>query len=186
MTQSLNVELDAHLWLLHYLFLPILNREIKAWAEAWNNHRMQIPGHGHRSPADLRFFDRLHNGYRGRKPGSENDLEDDEDMTEEEAQEYGIDWEQYDNAAAQNHEQEQEQQDPFPQNPFLTHEPEHHPHVMVDESRRPFTDEQLAIFQHNLRLFPQHILQAATPDDKKGLWVMALTLAKLVWEHSNE
>ncbi|KAG1893178.1 uncharacterized protein F5891DRAFT_963393, partial [Suillus fuscotomentosus] len=47
---DLKPNLDAHIWLLHHVFLDALNEDAIQWAEAWNHHRLCIPGGGQRSP----------------------------------------------------------------------------------------------------------------------------------------
>ena len=34
----LNPDNEYHVWCLHYVFLPIVNRHIKNWKDAWVNH----------------------------------------------------------------------------------------------------------------------------------------------------
>jgi hypothetical protein len=75
-----------HIWLLHYLFLPRINQQLAFFAESWNQHRIQIRGGPNRSPADMFGFDMLVHGIRG-------DQLPEEDLTEEELEVYGVDWE---------------------------------------------------------------------------------------------
>jgi len=35
---GLDVNSDAHLWLLHFLFIPMINNDAGQWAAAWNSH----------------------------------------------------------------------------------------------------------------------------------------------------
>ena len=173
----LQIDLDAHIWLVHYLFLGPLNQDIMAWANSWNNHRMQIPGMGHRSPAELRFFNTLLHGSRG-QPQQMVDSEE-EVLSADEILEYGIDWEAYDNRV----EQEAEADDPFPQNPFLTHQPERLSYVEVDESRCPFSDRQLVAFQHNISLLPENVRMGNSLEDRKQLFLLALNIAQQIWNY---
>lgn len=36
----LDPDSDAHLWCLHYVFLPIINRHLTEWKNAWIHHPM--------------------------------------------------------------------------------------------------------------------------------------------------
>ncbi|KAJ3965403.1 hypothetical protein EV361DRAFT_785815, partial [Lentinula raphanica] len=64
-------QLDAsspnHIWLLQYLFLPVINQSLNFWVEAWNCHRIsQRRGDGPaRSPEDMWGFNMLSQGIRG-------------------------------------------------------------------------------------------------------------------------
>ncbi|ESK83233.1 hypothetical protein Moror_3271 [Moniliophthora roreri MCA 2997] len=89
-------ELEAHhglkhhnhnyLWLLHLLFLPLINEHLTFWAESWNHHRITIwQGGPSCSPYDMFRFDMLVCGWRG---GS---LEDHR-MSQEELEVFGINW----------------------------------------------------------------------------------------------
>ena len=42
---------EAHLWCLHRVFLPIINRDINTWKNAWINHPMRTEKN--RSPLQL-------------------------------------------------------------------------------------------------------------------------------------
>ncbi|KAJ7166345.1 hypothetical protein C8R43DRAFT_878082 [Mycena crocata] len=83
---GLDINNINHIWLLHFLFLSTINSQLAFFAQSWNQHRIQIRRGPNRSPADMFVFDMLVNGVRG------NQLPDDE-MSEEELEVYGIDWE---------------------------------------------------------------------------------------------
>lgn len=86
---GLDINNTHHIWLLHLLFLPTINQELTFFAESWNQHRIQIRNGPNRSPADLFGFDMLVHGIRGSQLGSgPND-----NMTEEELEVFGVDWE---------------------------------------------------------------------------------------------
>jgi hypothetical protein len=64
---GLDVELDSHIWLLHYLFLKYINKDANDWANLWNRHPMQLP-QGERSgksPWDMFFDGMILYGARG-------------------------------------------------------------------------------------------------------------------------
>jgi hypothetical protein len=109
----LQPNLDAHIWLLHHLFLDAIE-----WAEAWNHHHLHVPGGGQQSPREMFFFGMIQNGARGYEPtllSGDNDVDD--------IQEYRIDWEDYDNDDIQNYHNNTNttDSDDHAQNPFFTH-----------------------------------------------------------------
>ncbi|KAJ6600315.1 hypothetical protein DFH09DRAFT_901510, partial [Mycena vulgaris] len=83
---GLDINNDAHIWLLHFLFLATINSQLAFFAQSWNQHRIQIRNGPNRSPADMFVFDMLVNGVRG------NQLPTEEVLNEEELEVYGIDW----------------------------------------------------------------------------------------------
>ena len=42
---SLDVDNSSHVWALHYIFLPRLNRELQAFQQQWNNHGLRTEHH---------------------------------------------------------------------------------------------------------------------------------------------
>jgi len=83
---GLDINNIHHIWLLHFLFLPIINQQLAFFAESWNQHRIQIRNGPNRSPADLFGFDMMVHGVRGHQ------LPVDE-LNDEELEVYGVDWE---------------------------------------------------------------------------------------------
>ncbi|KAH9854258.1 hypothetical protein C2E23DRAFT_867706 [Lenzites betulinus] len=83
---SLDTTIPAHIWLLHHLFVHHINQDALEWAEAWNSHRISLPGGQSRSPRDMFIFGVLEHGAQGveerlrREPSPES------------LQEFGIDW----------------------------------------------------------------------------------------------
>ncbi|KAJ7693242.1 hypothetical protein B0H14DRAFT_3100750 [Mycena olivaceomarginata] len=85
---GLRPDLDAHIWLLHHLFLPGINQDATDWAQTWNEHKIRFDGERTRSPRDMFFFGMIQNGARGF-----DELQDgDDDVGDLDA--YGIDWEE--------------------------------------------------------------------------------------------
>ncbi|KAF8164424.1 hypothetical protein BJ912DRAFT_863836 [Pholiota molesta] len=82
---GLDINNPNHIWLLQFLFLPTINQDLTFFAEAWNEHLIQIRDGPNRSPIDMFNFDMLVHGVRG------SDLT--EVMSAEELEVYGIDWE---------------------------------------------------------------------------------------------
>jgi hypothetical protein len=93
--EGLDVNNPAHIWLLHHLFLDNINRDALAWAETWNNHKLQIRGEPQQTPQEMFFFSMLEDGPRGlsgprqNSEGGLDGLAEGEDVTL-----YGIDWEE--------------------------------------------------------------------------------------------
>jgi hypothetical protein len=86
---GLEVNNRNHIWLLHHLFLPRINEQLTFFAESWNHHRIQIRRGPNRSPIDMFVFDMLVHGVRGDQINQEPTNE----MSEEELEVFGIDWE---------------------------------------------------------------------------------------------
>jgi hypothetical protein len=82
---GLDINNTHHIWLLHYLFLTIINDELTFFAQAWNQHRLQIRNGPNRSPMDMFVFDTLVHGVRSTPL--------DENLSPEELEVYGVDWE---------------------------------------------------------------------------------------------
>jgi len=83
---GLDINNIHHIWLLHHLFLHLINHQLAFFAESWNQHRIQIRDGPNRSPANMFGFDMLVHGVRG-------DQLPEDDLTEEELEVYGVDWE---------------------------------------------------------------------------------------------
>ncbi|KAJ6449897.1 hypothetical protein C8R45DRAFT_1057262 [Mycena sanguinolenta] len=84
---GLDINNVAHIWLLHFLFLGTINSQLTFFAEAWNQHRIQIRNSANRSPTDMFVFDMFINGVRGDQLPP-----DEENLDEDELEVYGIDW----------------------------------------------------------------------------------------------
>jgi hypothetical protein len=166
---GLKNEFPAHIWLIHRLFLNPINADIMDWANSWNNHKMTISGlprgHARKSPHDQRWFSMLENGARGFEP-------EDEHLDADEIDEYGIDWDAYDDPMILNHHDSANPVDPLAHNPFVAHEPEEFSIVEVDEPGCLLSASQLD--QLNLRL--AQIPFGRTIHDHRKLWIEAFAL----------
>lgn len=85
MRHGLDANNANHIWLLHYIFLGVINAELSFFADSWNHHRIQIRHGPNRSPIDMFGFDMLIHGVRGI-------MQNEPEMTEAELEVYGIDW----------------------------------------------------------------------------------------------
>jgi hypothetical protein len=86
---GLDIESDNHVWLLHYLYLGLINEDALKWGAAWNQHPMRLPNgqSGGRSPINQYIMGLAEQGLRGT----------DDKAYEEEGEEYGIDWDDLEN-----------------------------------------------------------------------------------------
>jgi hypothetical protein len=64
----------------------MLNQQLSFFAESWNHHQIQSRHGPNRSPMDMFGFDMLVHGVRG------DELPQDETLTDEDLEAYGIDW----------------------------------------------------------------------------------------------
>lgn len=86
---GLDINNPNHIWLLQFLFLPLINFQLQFFAESWNNHKLHIRNGPNRSPIDMFGFDMLVYGVRGREI----------DLSEDELELYGLDWDAFDDDA---------------------------------------------------------------------------------------
>lgn len=83
---------DAHVWLLHHLFLPRINNELWHWMEGWNEHTIsRLPDRRARSPRDLYEVGMIEHGVRGW------DIPRPEEVDPAELHVYGVDDEEFNN-----------------------------------------------------------------------------------------
>ena len=86
---GLDVNSNNHIWLLHHLFLPSINRDVAEFVNTWNNHRIKIQGGTGRSPIDMYGFDMLALGERGDPPVLPEELEM---LSPGDVETFGVDW----------------------------------------------------------------------------------------------
>ena len=102
--EGLDLNNSAHIWLLHHLFLDDINGDALAWAETWNNHKLQIRGESQQTPQEMFFFSMIEdgphglNGPRQNRDGDQEGLEEAGDISF-----YGVDWEDMDNEVLMEH-----------------------------------------------------------------------------------
>ncbi|KAG0707023.1 hypothetical protein DFH29DRAFT_980038 [Suillus ampliporus] len=162
-TGGLNPDNTAHIWLLHHLFLPLINQEATQWANAWNMHKMALPdGQQSRSPADLQWFSILQSGACGFDAASFQPP--DEDLNADEVDNYGIDWEAYKDQRIHAHHTEGH-------NPFVAHRPDHFNMVEVEELNCPLSPQHLATLHQYIENLPDSIMT-----ERKILWMQSMQL----------
>ncbi|KAG6837599.1 hypothetical protein H0H93_007013 [Arthromyces matolae] len=163
---GLNVDIDAHIWLVHYLFLDAINDDLKAWAEIWNHHVLARRGELHRSPREMYMFGIQENGFRGIFI---------DDAVEGNVEEFGIDWNEVDNAAARNHHNEHNVNDGDSTDPFTLPAPDHLSHVEVVDPHCPFSPIQLTLFESQVSALQTFHLQDM--HSRRLLWIDSLAIA---------
>ncbi|KDQ05870.1 hypothetical protein BOTBODRAFT_122172, partial [Botryobasidium botryosum FD-172 SS1] len=161
---------DAHIWLLHHLFLSVINAHVLEFQAAWNSHVLEIDGGRYRSPRDLWWFGQLERGARGLNVYSPPD----DDLQPEDLEGYGIDWEAMGHPATMRH---FHQHNPHlaadDENPFRTGD--QMPYVDVPEVACPLTLQEVRYLDDHLHHFPNTI--HSTKEERIQLWVTALRLA---------
>lgn len=168
---GLNPNLEAHIWLLHYLFLNSIDQDAQDWAHSWNNHKLRFNNERTRSPRDMFFFGMIQNGPRGlsldNQPPPDEHIED--------LAHYGVDWEDIDNANILEHHQRFNPGDLDSSNhPFNTHTPEQLSHVEIPAVSCPFDDETLEQFDTQISSLPFFLSRNMT--SRHNLWIHALAL----------
>lgn len=83
---GLDINSDQHIWLLHVLFLPLINQELELFRDSWNFHKIQLRNGPNRSPIEMFGFDMMVHGVRG-------DALSNDELSDEELEVYGVDWE---------------------------------------------------------------------------------------------
>ncbi|KAJ4484574.1 hypothetical protein C8R41DRAFT_936046 [Lentinula lateritia] len=181
---SLEVELgllpdiDEHIWLLHYLFLPSINQDAHEWAGSWNSHNLQLQNERDRSPQDMFFFGAIQEGLRG-PTGAPTHLEE----HVEHVATYGVDWQDLGDATLLRHHNENNPHELEDLDHRRTRQPPHLSLVEVPAFNCPFeSEEQLEIFNDALLAMPEYHSRDMT--QRKSLWVQALDLLELLLPHS--
>lgn len=59
---GLNPDNDAHIWLLHHLFLDQINSDAETWMATWNQHVLARGVQAHQSPQQLYTHGMVTNG----------------------------------------------------------------------------------------------------------------------------
>lgn len=143
---------------------------------------MQIPGIGTTSPSDLRWFSLLRDGAHGFSPSeSAGNFDPPEDtLSADEVAEYGIDWDAYNNHRIHDHHSNNNSTDQFAENPFISHYPDDFNVVDVQESKCPFSSDELNLFNYNFSLLPESIRSSRDISGLKQLWILALEICKQI------
>jgi hypothetical protein len=95
--EGLDVDNPSHIWLLQHLFLEQINQDALSWAEAWNNHKLQVPDGHQQTPQEMFFFSMVEDGPRGLNGPRQNIQGGQDELEGEETSLYGVDWEDMEN-----------------------------------------------------------------------------------------
>jgi hypothetical protein len=158
-----DVDNNAHIWLVHFLFLGYINTDADAWMRAWNMHTLSQHGERHLSPNDLYIRGMAVHGVHGLRPNhttqdTRHTVPEDTThhfapvtsevppvLNEQDQMSYGIDWDEFDVTDIIDHHRNRHstnQTDPVA-NPFLTLNPADTHFVVVPDIRCPFNDHQI-------------------------------------------
>jgi len=162
---GLSPDLDAHIWLLHHLFLADINQDAEEWAVVWNSHRMHIRGERERSPRDMFIFGMIQNGPCG--------LEQDE---VEDINGYGVDWADLDDPAILGHHEQHNPDDAAIHNPFVSRDPDEYSHVEVANAPSPLSSEQIELLDQELSQVP--LYRSRSMSARRDMWIHALAFCR--------
>lgn len=169
---GLNIDSDAHIWLLHHIFLEKINSDASAWTATWNNHTLSRRGQPHRSPQQMYVHGIVTNGVRGIHLDSGEPAEINHE-------EYGIDWEDLDRPVIRRHHETFNPENQVENdNPFIVNHPDRLSHVEVPDARCPFRDDQLHVFNTELQNLPD--ILSNDEHSLRLIWIRALALATRV------
>lgn len=180
---GLEPDLDAHIWLLHHLFLPAINQDAQDWARTWNEHKIRFNDERTRSPRDMFFFGMVQNGPRGilafMDDEDDGPVLDDEDEDIEDLTMYGVDWDDInDDAIIAHHNEFNETEDPEEgeDEVFFNHGPRELSHVEIEEPLCPFTEEEVAYIDEQLTQYPAS--QSRSMTSRRTVWIYALGISR--------
>ncbi|KAF7350246.1 hypothetical protein MVEN_01328100 [Mycena venus] len=162
---GLNPTVAEHIWLLHHLFLHSIDEDAQEWAEAWNQHDLQIRGERTRSPHDIFFFSQLQDGPRGLERMV---APPDDDVSDPST--YGIDWDVIDDPALMQHHLLQNPEEWADSNPFSPNARDLS-EVSCEAPNSPFSPQQIAYLDREL---------AAAVD----LTSRSMNVRKMVWKEA--
>ncbi|KAJ7728130.1 hypothetical protein B0H14DRAFT_2410102, partial [Mycena olivaceomarginata] len=170
---GLDINNVAHIWLLHFLFLGTINTQLAFFAEAWNQHRIQIRNSTNRSPTDMFVFDMYVNGVRGdRLPPEE------ENLNEEELEVYGIDWQGLrDNGVLQSQAQNNSMGEGSSSWVGRTGPPPDLSQVAVQPPTGTLTEEEVTELYSSF----SHLFGSAEDPDIISLWTQALAHVRVLY-----
>ncbi|KAF7376666.1 hypothetical protein MSAN_00083500 [Mycena sanguinolenta] len=165
---SLQQENTAHIWLLHHLFLAAIDEDVQEWVEAWNSHKISLPGGGRRSPRDMFTFGLLEQGPRG----LDTLLFQQEEAAYAHIEEYGVDWEAQSDPVIIQHLADSSAVPSSDGNPFsLSPTPSTMNEVIVEPPTGPLSADQINRLDSELSL-------------RVDLSSRDMGVRKLVWEEA--
>ncbi|KAK1223937.1 hypothetical protein PQX77_013176 [Marasmius sp. AFHP31] len=173
---------DAHIWLLHYLFLDAINEDAIEWAETWNHHTVTIRGGTDQSPREMFFFGQLENGWRDMSVflNSGQEFVDVDPLGDEEVMGYGIDWDDVEDRDISCHHTEYNDGE---DNNIVTvsrgsNVPLFLSLVEVPTYDCPLTDDQFDMLNDHIASLPYSFTNHM--GDRKRLWIQVLRFCREV------
>jgi hypothetical protein len=174
-----NVESEAHLWLLHFLFLGRLNQQLKNWIAIWNNHTHSGTN---KTPNDMYKQGTLQYGSRSLylAPLSTQDPV----ANEEQLTDYGMDWNAFDDNNIRSHHNAYNNipDESGSANPFLSENPDEMSHVEVPITPCPLSSVNVDQLNNYLQQLPCYHSQNF--DQLALLWNYALAYATSVAQNA--
>ncbi|KNZ77035.1 hypothetical protein J132_07756 [Termitomyces sp. J132] len=161
----LDADNNAHIWLLHYLFLNAINTDLEVWAEVWNYLVLAHQNEHYCSSSDMFAFGMQKNGLQ--------ELHLNETI-DENLEGFGINWNDIDNTQIRNHYDAHNANDGNAANPFLYPPPDHLSHTEVLDPQCPFTTEQLALFEPCIAELP--IFNMQDMQSQQLFWIDSLSI----------
>ncbi|KAJ6596544.1 hypothetical protein B0H10DRAFT_2327202 [Mycena sp. CBHHK59/15] len=165
---DLRPDLDAHIWLLHHLFLPAINQDAADWAKVWNEHKIRFDNERTRSPRDLFFFGMIQNGLH--------------------LDACGIDWEELHNEDIMGqhaeHNTDAQLDSDVLENPFYNEGHHQLSHVDVQEPLCPFSAEDVALLDAQLAVNPHS--QSRNMNSRRSVGIDALAFCRDLYEYGIE
>ena len=165
---GLRVDNDGHVWLLHHLYLDLLNEQIMEWAAHWNAHTICLKREKNKSPR--RMF--LQGTRERNAPGMREVTEAHEEAIEDLAK-FGVDYDAMEDGALIDHLQAHNG------NPFHDHAPNHFNKVRCEAPEPPLTVDQLRVLDNTLR--EDFDLATKNMEVWKLIWDRALRVCHAVW-----
>ena len=164
---NLDVSDPSHIWLLHWLFIAAINTEALGWAEAWNDHKIQLEGERRSTPQQLFIRSSVTDGIRGLPPHSSNDGEEIEDYMS-----FGVDWGALQDPQLMAHHQENN-----PGSTAIDH-PYDHPdwinEVVCDPPDCPLASDQVERLERDLAAVVD--IESKDMNVRRVVWSTALQL----------
>ncbi|KAH9948437.1 hypothetical protein B0H21DRAFT_690181 [Amylocystis lapponica] len=174
---GLNPTNQAHIWLLHYLFLSSVMHDALEWAEAWNAHKLQVKRQRQRSPRDMFFFGMLQEGPRGFSAFMPSgDIE----LNPLDISSYGVDWDVMDDPVLMAHHLTHNPHEWEDENPFVpATTPVNLSEVVCDPPNCPFSPEQMIMFTSMLHLSTDST--SRNMNVRRLVWLEALHICREIF-----
>ncbi|THV03219.1 hypothetical protein K435DRAFT_299205 [Dendrothele bispora CBS 962.96] len=175
----------GHIWLLHHLFLAVINNELELWIGAWNNHTLSHRTERHTTPKVMYVQGSARYGHRTVQVDPSTGevsafipLDDPISLDTEQTAGYGIDWDDALDSRLSGHHHEQNahrSDEPVP-NIYVDSAPEQLSHVEVLQPNCPFSHVDIRELDDFLDSFPRRW----EPDEISRIEVWRTALDKAI------